>query len=264
MAAARVAAAALAAPAAADARPARITSANATSSANSSSKSTSADHDVAVSPSASVFPPLIAARRSRVNTSNICVFLARRSISRVRLVGAAASNASWSSQSPPAATASRGGSRSPSLVTYRRYGPNTAEKNLRNAAAMAASSWRTVRICASSALCNARVGRVGNASRSSGKYVYSPSSRLRWNTSSVGSARTAGRRDVGSPTRKGMGAVRYSTKAAGVSGRKMCCHRMGNSEAAAAWTAAERVDKSPPLITTRRSKHSAANSARVA
>ena len=69
---------------------------------------------------------------------------------------------------------------------------------------------------------------------------------------------------MGSPTRNGMGAVRYSTKAAGVRGRKICCQRMGNNEAAAACTAAERVDKSPPLITTRRSKHSAANSATVA
>ena len=59
-----------------------------------------------------------------------------------------------------------------------------------------------------------------------------------------------------------MGAVHTSRKGCGSEGRKMCCHLNGATSAAAACAAVETAARSVPTMMTRRSKSSAANSAR--
>ena len=91
--------------------------------------------------------------------------------------------------------------------------------------------------------------------------MYSPLSKFKWNTSSVGSFLINGKHDACTPTKNGIGAVRYSRNWCGRMGRKMWCHLNGAIDAAAACTAPATAPVSLPLIITRRSKRSAANNA---
>ena len=187
----------------------------------------------------------IAARRSLANTSNHCECLATSSNARERRVGAFASIPSQSSQSPPASIADSGRSfASPARgLACLAYAPNAARMNVRNARPTASSSNRpAARICRASADRSSRVGRVGIASRSSGKCTNVPESRSRWNTSSVGSASNAFAWRFGSPTRNGTGAVRTSRRVCGRSGTNTCCHLAG---------AASRRRREPPRTETR-------------